>query len=346
MIDLEFSFEERPWERFLADRAEGAAVSAAQLLALLEGEDDSSAEDALNALETRLLRLDVGDLPRTAGTGEAAVRLRRETALVRRGLRAEELEENDPLRLYLEELAQTEAAGDELLLAEGCAQGREEAMEALTNLGLRRVVELAGGYTGYGVLLLDLIQEGSLGLWQAVRSYRSGDYAAWRDYFIRLNMEKAVFQQARANGVGQKLREAVEDYRQVDERLLAELGRNPTLEEIAEELHMSAEQAFAVEKVLESARLLSRARPAEDQGGAEEENQAVEDTALFQSRARVQELLSGLEKTDARLLSLRFGLEGGKPMSQAEAGRLLSLTPEEVAHREQAALKKLRGGKS
>lgn len=343
MIDLDFSFEDRPWERYLDGQTAGAAVSAAQLLALLEGGAESSAEDALNALEERFLRLDVQELPRTAGAGEAAVRLRRETALVKKGLPLEELEENDPLGLYLRELSQISPAGDEARLAEKSAQGQEDARLALTNLGLRRVVELAKGYTGYGCLLLDLIQEGSLGLWQAVSQYRGGDYPAWRDYYIHFYMEKAVFQQVRANGVGGKLREAVEDFRQVDERLLSELGRNPTLEEIAQELHMSPEQAFSVQKVLTNARLLSRIRPEEEESRPEEENQAVEDTALFQSRARVLDLLSGLEETDARILTLRFGLEGGKPLSQAETGKALRMTPEEVARREQAALKKLRG---
>lgn len=343
MIDLDFSFEDRPWERYLAGQTAGTAVSAAQLLALLEGEEESSAEDALNTLEERFLRLDVSDLPRTAGVGEAAVRLRQETALAKKGLPLEDLEENDPLRLYLQELSRMTAVGDEALLAEECAQGREDAMLALTNLGLHRVVELARAYAGYGVLLLDLIQEGSLGLWQAIGRYRGGDYPAWRDYYIQLYMERAVLQQARANGVGRKLREAVEDFRQVDERLLSELGRNPTLEEIAQELHMSPEQAFAVQKVLTNARLLSRIGPGEEESRPEEENQAVEDTALFQSRARVMDLLSGLEETDARILSLRFGLEGGKPLSQAQTGKALRMTPEEVASREQAALKKLRG---
>jgi len=346
MIDLDFSFGDSPWERYLAGQTAGASVSAAQLLALLEGEEETAAEDALETLEKRHLRLNVSDLPRTAGVGEAAVRLRQETLLAKKGLHPEELEENDPLRLYLEELSQTPVAGNEALLAERSAQGQEDAMLALTNLGLRHVVELAKEYVGFGVLLLDLIQEGSLGLWQAVGCYEGGAYPAWRDYYIRLYMEKAVFQQARANGVGRKLRDAVEDFRQVDERLLSELGRNPTLEEIAQELHMAPEQAASVQKVLQDAQMLSRVQPAGDQTQPEEADQAVEDTALFQSRARVLDLLSGLEKTDARLLSLRFGLEGGKPLSQAEAGKLLKLTPEEVAAREQAALAKLRAEKS
>ena len=157
-------------------------------------------------------------------------------------------------------------------------------------------------------------------------------------------MAKAVTLQARQSGVGQKMRTALEDYRAVDERLLGELGRNATLEEIAEELHMSQEEAEAVRKMLEDARILARVKqPARDEEEEKEaQEQSVEDTALFQSRQRILDLLSGLSEEDQLLLSLRFGLEGGKPLTPEEAGRRLNLTAEEVVAREAAALAKLR----
>jgi len=208
-------------------------------------------------------------------------------------------------------------------------------------------VELAREYVGYGVLLLDLIQEGSLGLWQAICNYHRGDYASHRDRWIRFYLAKAVTLQARQGGVGQKMRTALEDYRAVDERLLGELGRNPTLEEIALELHMTVEEAETVRKMLEDARVLARAKkPAvEEEEEAEAEEQAVENTALFQMRQRILDLLSALDEADQKLLTLRFGLEGGKPLSPEETGRQLDLTPEEVVAREAAALAKLRNTK-
>ena len=344
MNDLEFSFEQTPWEAFLMSKGMGDTVSAATLLSLLEGDDEQQLEDALQDLETGCMVLDVADLPKVGGTGEAAVRLRREIQLAKSGLRPEALEENDPLRLYLEEIAATPAQGDETLLAEKSSKGNESAMVQLTNLGLSRVVELAAEYTGYGVLLLDLIQEGSLGLWQAIRNYHRGDYAAHRDRWIRFYMAKAVTLQARQSGVGQKMRTALEDFRAVDERLLGELGRNPTLEEIAEELHMRPEEAETVRKMLDDARVLAKVKqPAVDEEEEKEaEEQAVEDTALFQSRQRILDLLSGLSQEDQLLLSLRFGLEGGKPLTPEETGRKLNLTAEEVVAREAAALAKLR----
>lgn len=343
MIDLDYSFEESPWERYLRTKQAGDVISAANLLAILEGEEEQSFEDALQELEMACMKLDISDLPKTAGTGEAAARLRQELELVKKGLTPETLEESDPLRLYLEEVAAMPAFGDEQLLAEGCAAGKKSAREALTNLGLSRVIQLAQEHVGYGVLLLDLIQEGSLGLWQAICNYRSGEYASHRDRWIRLYMAKAVVQQARQSGVGQKMRTALEDYREVDERLLGELGRNPTLEEIALELHMTPGEAMTVKNMLDNARILASARkqPEPEEEG-EEDDQAVEDTALFQMRQRISDLLSGLNEEDARLLNLRFGLEGGKPLSPEETGRRLGLTPDEVVARESAALAKLR----
>ena len=137
----------------------------------------------------------------------------------------------------------------------------------------------------------------------------------------------------------------MEDYRGVDERLVSELGRNPTQEEIAQELHMSIEETASLAQMLSAARKLAQARPAEEELTEEEaadEQQAVEDTAYFQARQRIAEMLSGLSAEDAKLLSLRFGLEGGLPQSPEETGKVLGLTSQEVVAREAAALAKLR----
>lgn len=343
MNRLDISFEENPWQTYRMTLQAGDTVSAVTLLTMLEGYSDEVLEDALQDLEEGCIHLSLSALTRGFGSGEAALRLRREAELVKKGLKTSDLEENDPLRLFLEEVAQTPAIGDEQLLAERCAKGEEETMLMLTNLGLGRVVELAGEHTGYGVLLQDLIQEGSLGLWQAIRCYRGGDYAAHRDRWIRFYLAKIITLQQRANGVGQKLRTALEDYRTVDERLLGELGRNATLEEIAGQLHMTVGEAEAVRQMLENARLMNKARGTEQAPEEEEEaEQAVENTALFQMRQRISDLLSVLSERDAKLLTLRFGLEGGRPLSPGETGKQLNMTAEEVVAAEAAALSKLR----
>ena len=339
MNDLEFSFEPDPWEVFRMSLTMGDTVSASQILTLLEGEDGQALEDALQELETACVKLDISDLPKNGGTGETAVRLKQEVQLVREGLNPKALEPNDPLRLYLEEVAAVPVCGDEQRLAQ-----EGDNPEALTNLGLSRVIQLAQEYVGYGVLLMDLIQEGSLGLWQAIGCYREGEYAAHRDRWIRFYLARAVILQAHSSGIGQKMRRAMEDYRQVDERLLGELGRNATIEEIADELHMDVEEARRVQKMMDNARMLDKAIRPEEEEEEPEDEQAVEDTALFQMRQRIGDLLSGLDETDAKLLNLRFGLEGGKPVSPEETGRLLGLTAQEVVAREAAALAKLRKG--
>ena len=320
MSNLDFSFEAAPWEEYLDAVTDTA--SAMTLLTLLEGEDEATVEDVLQELENRCVALDISELPKPSGTGEAAARLRQEEQLVQKGLRPSDLEETDPLRLYLEEVALTPAYGDVQLLAQKAASGDEKAQLALTNLSLSRVIEGAKAYVGKGILLLDLIQEGSLGLWQSIQSYETGDFETHSDYFIHFYLARAVMLQARENGVGQKMRDALEDYRSVDERLLSELGRNPTVEEIAEGLHVTAEAAAAIGKMLENARRLQQAKRVPDEEEEKEaETQAVEDTAYYQARQRVNDMLSGLNEQEAKVITLRFGLEVGLPLSPEDTGK-------------------------
>ena len=344
MMELDFSFERSAFEAALAGIAPGGSISAAQFLTLMEGECEDAVQEALMELEVRHICLDVADLPMLAGVGEAAVRLRREAELVKSGDLRKDLAENDPLRLFLEEIAALNVEGDVQKMAEAYARGQEMVMAKLTNAMLPVVETMAYEMTGRGVLLLDLIQEGSLGLWQSILVYNTGDFREHACWWIRQYLAKAVTLQARESGFGQRMKQAMEDYRAVDEQLLGDLGRNATLEEIAQQLHMSVEEAGVVAMMLESARMLNRAtqenEPAEEEDP--EDAQHVEDTAYFQSRQRIADLLSDLDAQDSQLLRLRFGLEGGMPLSPEETGKRLGLTPEEVVAREGAALAKLR----
>jgi len=144
-----------------------------------------------------------------------------------------------------------------------------------------------------------------------------------------------------SSGLGQKLRQAMADYRDTDQRLLTELGRNPTLEEIAEAMHVTPEDAMTYQDMLQSARQRAKIQ-APRQDLPQEEEQAVEDTAYFQMRQRITELLSLLSEKDAKLLTLRYGLEGGEPLSPEETGEKMGMTPDEVVTAEAAALSKLR----
>ena len=127
MMDLDFVFSETPWEAYLRTLQAGDTVFAGKMLALLEGEGGDALEDALQSLEEGCMNLSLADLPRPTISGEAGLRLRREAELVKAGLSPKKLEEGDPLRLYLEELAGLPACGDERILAERCAAGDESA---------------------------------------------------------------------------------------------------------------------------------------------------------------------------------------------------------------------------
>jgi len=340
---MEFEFEESPWELTIKALPFGGSISAARFLTLLEEESEDAVEAAFEDLEQKRIALDIGDLPKPAVTGEIAVRLQLEQKLVQTNGLPAGLDENDPLRLYLEEVAQTPAAGDPVVLAAAAADGEEAAMAQLTSLMLSRVIALACEMTGRGVLLLDLIQEGSLGLWQAILQYENGDFENQCDWWIRQSLAKCVTQQARSSGLGQKLRSGLADYRDVDQRLLTDLGRNPTLEEIAEQMHITAEEAAVYESMLSAARTMQQVKTqADPKEESADDEQAVENTAYFQSRQRIMELLSVLSEEDAQLLSLRFGLEGGMPMNPREVGQKLGLTEAEVVARETAALEKMR----
>ena len=338
MNDLIFEFERSAWELAFDKLRRGDSISAVRLLTLLEGEEET--EDALLELEEKGITLSVAELPKYYGAGETEKRLRLEETLAKTGKLLSNLEESDPLALYLQEIAGVPAAGDPQLLAQRYLDG-EDVGQQLVNVSISRAVTAAENMTGYGVLLLDLIQEASMGLWQGILHYTGGDFDSHIDWWMNQYLAKAVTLQARESGVGQKMRKALEDYRAADKRLLTDLGRNPTLEEIALEMGISPEDAEVYGEMLRTASLLEKAKqpPKEPQP---EDQQAVEDTAYFQSRQRIGELLSTLTPQEAEVLNLRFGLEGGLPATTQEAAAKLGITAEEVVRLETEALAKLR----
>ena len=328
---MNFVLDRRPWEEALGDLVENETLSALNLLAVLETADEEETDQFLDSLAEKHITIDVADLPKTAGNGAAAQRLQLEEKLVKQGNLPAGLEENDPLRLYLEELAVIPAGKIDI-----------NDKEKLTDALLPQTAQFAYAYVGKGVLLLDLIQEANLGLWQGIQCYAEGDITAhcnwWSDHYLA----RAVLLQAKAAGVGQKLRQAMEDYRSVDEKLLTELGRNPTAEEIAEALHISVEETEMVAQILDNNRMLNRVKQPEPEELPQEEDQAVEDTAYFRMRQRILELLSVLSQEEKQLLTLRYGLEGGVPLKPEQVAQKLGLTAEQVVAAEAAALMKLR----
>lgn len=346
-MNMEFSFDPTPWEIFSGRLKQGERLSALRFLTLLEGEEEEAVEEAFAFLEEKQISLDIGDLPAGETSGELGNRLAREKKICQSGDLLVDLDENDPLRLYLEELAATPACGDIQLLSaellENISESRRQTVQQmLTNLCLSRVVAQAKAQAGNRVLLIDLIQEGSMGLWQGILSYSGGSFESYADGCIAFAIARAITLQARQNGVGQKMRSLCDNYRAADKALLTKLGRNPSLEEIAQALNIPAEEAYQVESLVKSAALLAKAKQASAPKEVEEEDQSVENTAYYQSRARVEEMLEGLDELQAKVISLRFGLEGGLPLNAQEVGKKLNMTAEEVVAMEAAALEQIR----
>lgn len=343
MSEFEFDQGFRPWDMALSRLSRGMTMPAGRFLALMEQDSGVDAELAALELEQMGVALDVTGLPKVSGSGKTGQRVALEAKLYRAGTLNENLEENDPLLLTLQQLSGAEPAENEQLLAERAAGGDEKAAGELTNGCLPKVYDIAGEFLEMGVLLVDLIQEGSLGLWQAVLNYQSGEFSAQADWWIRQAMARAVVLQAHANGVGTHMAQAMERYRKADRALLTRLGRNPLEEEIAAEMGVTAEEAAAIGKMLREVEAMERVKGANAPKEPDpEEEQAVEDTAYFQSRQRINEMLSGLNEQEAKILSLRFGLDGKLPMTAAEVGKRMGLTADEVTEKEAAALGALR----
>lgn len=301
-------------------------VSAHQLFAMLDPEADMMQQ--LLELERQGISLDVSALPR-GGAGRIGQRLQREADLAARGLLPAGLEEHDPLRLYwqdLEQLPRLEEPDPRL--------PRSRQVEGLLYLAAQEMLDFAG----QGVLLLDLAQEGAIALMDALEApHPTTQSLRWR---IRQAMARAVCLHALESGEASRLLDAVRAYQQADRRLLTRLGRNPTPEELAQELELPVPEAQRLGKMVQEATAQSTEKP------EEAEPERVEDTELFRLRAQVDELLEQLEELDRRILELRFGLAGAAPLSQPDAAKALRLELPELQAREQAAMALLRGSSS
>jgi len=344
---IDVAFGDSPLEKLLDSLGPGMQLSSATLLAALDTESEEVLEETFGHLACMGVEVDISDLPPCRPDGQIASRLRLEEQMQSALQLLENLEEGDPLKVYLEELAAIPVCGDIHALSQALAEANKAGTDCpeknrIMELSYSRIVELSFGFTGHGLLLMDLIQEGSMGLWEGLSQYEEGNIEDYRDLWIRFYMTKAVVLQAHAAGVGQRLRTAVEDYRSVDERLLGELGRSPTLEELAEALHMTPAETALAGEILENARSLNRVLKPQEEQLPQEEDQAVEDTAYFQMRQRIAELLSGLPEQDAKLLTLRYGLEGGAPLSPQQVAEKLGIPVAEISTREAKILAKLR----
>ena len=259
----------------------------------------------------------------------------------------------DPVRMYLKEIGKVKllSAEEEIELAKRMEQGDEEAKKKLSEANLRLVVSIAKRYVGRGLLFLDLIQEGNLGLIKAVekfdyrKGYKFSTYATW---WIRQAITRAIADQARTIRIPVHMVETINKLIRVSRQLLQELGREPSPEEIAEELKMPEERVREILKISQEPVSLETPIGEEEDSHLgdfiQDDNVPVPADAAAATllREQLDEVLSTLTEREQKVLRLRFGLDDGRQRTLEEVGREFNVTRERIRQIEAKALRKLR----
>ena len=259
----------------------------------------------------------------------------------------------DPVRMYLKEIGKVPllSAEEEIELAKRMELGDQEAKKRLAEANLRLVVSIAKRYVGRGMLFLDLIQEGNLGLIKAVekfdyrKGYKFSTYATW---WIRQAITRAIADQARTIRIPVHMVETINKLIRVSRQLLQELGREPTPEEIAAEMNMPVERVREILKISQEPVSLETPIGEEEDSHLGDFIQDVNvpvpaDAAAFTLlKEQLEEVLGTLTEREQKVLTLRFGLEDGRARTLEEVGREFNVTRERIRQIEAKALRKLR----
>ena len=259
----------------------------------------------------------------------------------------------DPIRMYLKEIGKVPllTAEEEIELAQRMEQGDEAAKKRLAEANLRLVVSIAKRYVGRGMLFLDLIQEGNLGLIKAVekfdyrKGYKFSTYATW---WIRQAITRAIADQARTIRIPVHMVETINKLIRVSRQLLQELGREPTPEEIAEEMDISVDRVREIMKISQEPVSLETPIGEEEDSHLgdfiQDDNVPVPaDAAAFTLlKEQLNEVLSTLTEREQKVLRLRFGLDDGRGRTLEEVGKEFNVTRERIRQIEAKALRKLR----
>ena len=260
---------------------------------------------------------------------------------------------DDPVRMYLKEIGKVPllSADEEVELAKRMENGDIEAKKKLAEANLRLVVSIAKRYVGRGMLFLDLIQEGNLGLIKAVekfdykKGYKFSTYATW---WIRQAITRAIADQARTIRIPVHMVETINKYVRVQRQLLQELGREPQPEEIAKHMNMPVDRVREIQKIsLEPVSLETPIGEEEDShlgDFIQDDNVPVpaEAAAFTLLREQLDEVLGTLTEREQKVLKLRFGLEDGSARTLEEVGKEFKVTRERIRQIEAKALRKLR----
>ena len=259
----------------------------------------------------------------------------------------------DPVRMYLKEIGKVPllSAEEEIELAKRMELGDQEAKKRLAEANLRLVVSIAKRYVGRGMLFLDLIQEGNLGLIKAVekfdyrKGYKFSTYATW---WIRQAITRAIADQARTIRIPVHMVETINKLIRVSRQLLQELGREPTPEEIAAEMNMPVERVREILKISQEPVSLETPIGEEEDSHLgdfiQDDNVPVPaDAATFTLlKEQLEEVLGTLTEREQKVLILRFGLEDGRARTLEEVGKEFNVTRERIRQIEAKALRKLR----
>ena len=255
---------------------------------------------------------------------------------------------DDPVRMYLREIGKIPLLSydKELELAKRILEGDEEAKQELAEANLRLVVSIAKKYVGRGMLFLDLIQEGNMGLIKAVekfdytKGFKFSTYATW---WIRQAITRAIADQARTIRIPVHMVETINRLIRTSRHLLQQLGREPTPEEIAKEMDMSVEKVMEIQKIAQDPVSLETPIGEEDDRHLGEDSPAPQDAASYTLlREQLEEVMKTLTPREAKVLRLRFGLDDGKARTLEEVGKEFDVTRERIRQIEAKALRKLR----
>ena len=260
---------------------------------------------------------------------------------------------DDPVRMYLREIGRIKLLtyDQELDLAKRILDGDEEAKQELAEANLRLVVSIAKKYVGRGMLFLDLIQEGNMGLIKAVekfdytKGFKFSTYATW---WIRQAITRAIADQARTIRIPVHMVETINRLIRTSRHLLQQLGREPTPEEIAKEMDMSVEKVMEIQKIAQDPVSLETPIGEEDDSHLgdfiqDEDSPAPQDAASYTLlREQLEEVMKTLTPREAKVLRLRFGLDDGKARTLEEVGQIFGVTRERIRQIEAKALRKLR----
>ena len=260
---------------------------------------------------------------------------------------------DDPVSMYLREIGKIPLLSfdEELELAKRVINGDEEAKQKLAESNLRLVVSIAKKYVGRGMLFLDLIQEGNMGLIKAVekfdytKGYKFSTYATW---WIRQAITRAIADQARTIRIPVHMVETINKLIRTSRHLIQQLGREPTPEEIAQEMEIPVEKVMEIQKIAQDPVSLETPIGEEDDSHLgdfiqDEDSPAPQDSAAYTLlKEQLEEVMNTLTPREAKVLKLRFGLEDGRARTLEEVGREFQVTRERIRQIEAKALRKLR----